>query len=333
LSEQEHEEVNDLDTQSEIMRSDEALNEKMDQDVLQLLADQKVAVFIVAYNAEKHIESVIERVPYWVRCRLAEIYVIDDSSSDDTFGVAKRLAAREDLSLNIYRTPYNQGYGGNQILGYQHAIERGHDIVVLLHGDGQYAPEELPNILKPYVDSSVGAVFGSRFLSKGKALEGGMPKYKFFGNRVLTWWQNLLLGAKLSEMHSGYRSYRMSGMKKVPFAFNSKGFDFDADIIIQWIEAGERIVEVPIPTFYGDEICHVNGIQYAYRCIRACAINLLMKVELFYDPKFDLSHLKPSIQRRGKSPYGMEAYVKNLAAQEDGEVLFIHRGSGDDLLS
>ena len=231
--------------------------------VQQVLNDHRVAVFIVAYNAEKHIEDVLKRIPNWVASKLAEIYIIDDSSSDRTFEVASALSKETFPQLNIYKTPYNQGYGGNQILGYQHAIEKGHDIVVLLHGDGQYAPEELPRLLEPYAKSDVGAVFGSRFLNHRGALDGGMPKYKYFGNRILTWVQNRLLGSRLSEMHSGYRSYRMSCLKKVPFTFNSKGFDFDADIIIQLIESGMNIHEVPIPTYYGDEICHVNGLQYA----------------------------------------------------------------------
>ena len=300
--------------------------------VLKILSEQNVAVFIVAYNAEKHIESVIARIPPWVREKLAEIYVIDDSSSDCTYNIARAIPQQNSHPLHIYRTPYNHGYGGNQILGYQHALEQGHDIVVLLHGDGQYAPEELPQILAPYAEPSVGAVFGSRFLSKGGALAGGMPKYKYLGNRILTYIQNKLLGAKLSEMHSGYRSYRMSCMKNLPFAFNSKGFDFDADIIIQFVEAGYSIVEVPIPTYYGDEICHVNGLQYAWRCVRACAINLLMKVELFYDPKFDLSHLEQKNRYSKKtSPRCLHAFVRAYPFIPGETLLDLGGGDGESV--
>jgi glycosyltransferase involved in cell wall biosynthesis len=309
-----------------------SIEEKTRTAVEKLLSEQQVAVFIVAYNAEKHIEKVIARIPDWVREKLAEIYVIDDSSSDQTYTVAKSLSINSEGKLNIYRTPYNQGYGGNQILGYQHAIEKQHDIVVLLHGDGQYAPEELPNILAPYAYPQVSAVFGSRFLNQGGALAGGMPKYKYIGNRILTWVQNKLLGAKLSEMHSGYRSYRMSNMEKIPFAYNSKGFDFDADIIIQFVEAGYSIVEVPIPTYYGDEICHVNGMQYAWRCVRACAINLLMKVELFYDPKFDLSHLQHNKRYIKKvSPRSLHAYVRNYQFIAGQSILDLGGGDGESV--
>lgn len=308
--------------------SDLSLNET----VLDVLDRNRVAVFVVAYNAEKHIENVINRIPNWITPLLSEIYVIDDSSSDQTFKVANDIKITKETPLNIYRTPDNQGYGGNQILGYQHAIEKEHDIVVLLHGDGQYAPEELPQILAPYHDSKVSAVFGSRFMDKGKALQGGMPKYKFLGNRILTFTQNKLLGANLSEMHSGYRSYRMSKMKNLPFKFNSKNFDFDADIIIQFIEAGYEIVEVPIPTYYGDEICHVNGMQYAWRCIRACVINLLMKIELFYDPKFDLSSLnnkKNYIKKESKR--SIHSFVRNFNFGTDTNILDLGGGDGESV--
>lgn len=298
----------------------------------QVLDRYRVAVFIVAYNAERHIQGVIDRIPSWVREKLAEIYVIDDSSSDQTFAVAEALKGDGAEDLNLYRTPYNQGYGGNQILGYQHAIDRGHDIVVLLHGDGQYAPEELPKLLEPYLDQDVAAVFGSRFMEQGAARRGGMPLYKYVGNRVLTWLQNRMLSTRLSEMHSGYRSYRMEHLKKVPFAYNAKGFDFDADIIVQFVEAGFSIVEVPIPTYYGDEICHVNGLQYAWRCLRSCVINALMKVELFYDPKFDLSHLASTKRYIKKvSPYSVHHFVRNYPFPVSSKILDLGGGDGESV--
>ncbi len=116
-----------------------------------VLEQERVAVFIVAYNAASHIEQVLRRIPAWVAERLAEIYLIDDASTDTTVATAQRSAwPRGFAPLRVYRTPYNQGYGGNQRLGYLYAIERGFDIVVLLHGDGQYAPEALPELLAAY---------------------------------------------------------------------------------------------------------------------------------------------------------------------------------------
>ncbi|HSY20456.1 MAG TPA: glycosyltransferase family 2 protein, partial [Candidatus Acidoferrales bacterium] len=174
----------------------------------QTLVENRVAVFIVCYNAERHIDEVLARIPNWVSSRLAEVFVIDDSSPDNT--VKKAVAAKwteANTVLNIFKTPYNQGYGGNQRLGFLYAISQGFDIVVLLHGDGQYAPEYLPDILAEYSrPHGADAVYGSRFINKWSALKGGMPLYKFAGNRVLTWMQNRIIGTHLSEMHSGYRS-------------------------------------------------------------------------------------------------------------------------------
>ena len=215
------------------------------------LTENRVAVFIVAYNAEKHIETVLNRIPDWVSNKLTEVFIIDDSSEDAT--VQKVVSAKwtkSDTPLRVFRTAYNQGYGGNQRLGYSYAISQKVDIVVLLHGDGQYAPEFLPEILAEYSrPPGADAVYGSRFMTKWGALKGGMPFYKFFGNRILTWIQNKIIGTQMSEMHSGYRSYRTSALKKVPFEANSLGFDFDSDIIIQFVAAGLTIREVPIPTF------------------------------------------------------------------------------------
>ncbi len=160
---------------------------------IKVLKEKRVAVFIVAYNAEKHIESVLHRIPEEVAKNLAEIYIIDDSSSDNTISKAKGINWREDFApIKIYKTPTNQGYGGNQKLGYKYAEKSGFDIVVLLHGDGQYAPESLPAIIAPY-DDGFDAVFGSRFITVGGARKGGMPFYKWLGNRILTGFQNKVL--------------------------------------------------------------------------------------------------------------------------------------------
>src|SRR5271170_2066156 len=140
------------------------------------LAKKRVLVFVVAYNAEKTIGSVLHRIPAELRGGNVEVLVIDDSSKDDTF--ATGLAHEEaiaGLKITVLRTPLNQGYGGNQKLGYRYAIENGFDFVALVHGDGQYAPEKLPELLGPLASGEAGAVFGSRMMDKGGALRGGMP--------------------------------------------------------------------------------------------------------------------------------------------------------------
>ena len=226
----------------------------------------RVLIFVVAYNAEKTLESVLDRIPEELRTRNVEVLVIDDSSKDATFQTGmKREDRTSDFKITILRTPVNQGYGGNQKLGYRYAIDNGFDIVALIHGDGQYAPEKLPALLEPFYKDEADAVFGSRMINKQDALKGGMPLYKWVGNQVLTKFQNALLGSHLSEFHSGYRLYSTKALARIPFERNSNDFHFDTDIIVQLHFAGLRIVEIPIPTFYGDEICHVNGMKTCLR--------------------------------------------------------------------
>src|SRR5262249_7816313 len=153
-------------------------------------------------------------------------------------------------------------------IGFHYAIRQGFDIVALVHGDGQYAPERLPDLLGPLVSGDADAVFGSRMMSGSNALKGGMPLYKYVGNKILTSIQNRLLHSNLSEFHSGYRLYSVAALRRIPFDRNTNDFHFDTEIIIQFFRAGLRIQELPIPTYYGDEICHVNGMRYAGQVIK-----------------------------------------------------------------
>ena len=224
----------------------------------------KVGVLVVAYNAETTLVDVLDRIHPEMRRELCEVLVQDDHSTDATFDVATEYLQRgTDLPLTVLRHPQNLGYGGNQKAGYTYAITHGWDVVVMLHGDGQYAPEVMEDLVAPIVHGEADAVFGSRMMTKGGAREGGMPMYKYVGNRILTTSQNALTGLRLSEWHSGYRAYRVSALAELPFVGNSDGFDFDTEIILQLHAAKKSITEVPIPTYYGDEICRVNGIAYA----------------------------------------------------------------------
>jgi glycosyltransferase involved in cell wall biosynthesis len=257
------------------------------------LAGQRVLIFIVAYNAEKTISSVLQRIPEELRCKDVEVLIIDDSSKDQTFQAGlKHEDAESDFKITILRNPQNQGYGGNQKLGYRYAIDHGFDIVALIHGDGQYAPEKLPVLLEPLIKGEAGAVFGSRMINKQDALKGGMPLYKWVGNQVLTTFQNALLGTKLSEFHSGYRLYSTKALARIPFERNSNDFHFDTDIIVQLVFAGLKIVEIPIPTFYGDEICHVNGMKYAWDIFRTMLRAKFHDKNLLYDRKFDVGQVE-----------------------------------------
>ncbi len=301
---------------------------ELEEKAKKVLKENRVAVFVVAYNAEKHIQKVLERIPDWVASELTEIFIIDDSSKDATSEKVREMTWADDKApLKIFRTPTNQGYGGNQKIGYSYAIAKKFDIVVLLHGDGQYAPESLPDILAPY-DDGCDAVFGSRFLKPGHALKGGMPLYKWVGNRILTRIQNRLLGSKMSEMHSGYRSYRISSIAKLPFAYNAENFHFDAEIIVQFHDAGFTIKEVEIPTFYGDEICHVNGLLYAFNCVKTFIKYRLMQMEIFYDPKFDIRIEKPHVYFTKQASTSLHHFVRNYDFGERKRLLDVGGGDG-----
>jgi SAM-dependent methyltransferase len=141
--------------------------------------------------------------------------------------------------------------------------------------------------MRPLRDGDADAVFGSRMLERAAALRGGMPLYKYVGNKILTWFENRMLGAHLSEFHSGYRIYSVAALEKIPFQLNTNDFHFDTEIIVQLFVAGLRIRELPIPTYYGDEICHVNGLKYAADVTRSVLIARCQRLGFFYDRRFD----------------------------------------------
>ena len=227
----------------------------------------KIGILIVAYNAQDTLAKVLDRIPPDFATQIDSILVCDDASTDDTHNVGLRYQSNSKLPLTIVRHQINLGYGGNQKTGYQWALEKNLDLVVLLHGDGQYAPEYLPQMVEPIVSGRADVVFGSRMITQGGARKGGMPLYKFVGNKILTTLQNRLARVSLTEWHSGYRAYSVAALRKVNFLKNSDYFDFDSQIILQMIGARQRIVEIEIPTFYGDEISRVNGIKYGFKIL------------------------------------------------------------------
>ena len=286
-------------------------------------APKRILIFVVAYNAEKTIGSVLNRIPDSLRQPNVEVLVIDDSSQDSTFltGLAYENAL-SGLKVTILRTPENQGYGGNQKLGYRYAINNGFDIVALVHGDGQYAPEKLPDLLQPLLDDETDAVFGSRMLDKRSAL----PLYKWIGNQVLTNFQNWMLGSSFSEFHSGYRIYSTEALEQIPFERNSNDFHFDTEIIIQFVMKGFHITELPIPTYYGDEICHVNGVKYAWNVFRTMLRARFHERNLLYDRKFDVGPVEETYDL--KLGFTSSHTMAIDAAQPGAEILDIGCGRG-----
>jgi 2-polyprenyl-3-methyl-5-hydroxy-6-metoxy-1,4-benzoquinol methylase len=175
------------------------------------------------------------------------------------------------------------------------------------------APEELPRLLEPLRDNRADAVFGSRMMTRFGALQGGMPLYKFVGNRILSTFQNAVLGTQLSEFHSGYRLYRVSTLATLPLDLNSNDFHFDTEIILQLLNAGARIVELPIPTYYGTEISRVNGLAYAKNVALATLRNAAHRAGILYQRKYDVgpaddhAHYAPKLGYPSSHTYALEA--------------------------
>ena len=224
----------------------------------------RIGIIVVAYHAPSALAHILDRVPKACRPRITHVFVRDDTNVDSTCLVGlDHKHITHDLPLTIVRDPGNFGYGGNQKAGYRLAIEHDLDIVVLLHGDGRYAPERLEDIVAPIERGECDAVFGSRMMVKRAARDGGMPLHKYLGNKLLTGFENRMLGTNLTEFHSGYRAYSVDALASIPFERNSDDYAFDTQIIIQLVDAGKRVTEVPIPSYSGDEIGYLNGLKYA----------------------------------------------------------------------
>lgn len=253
----------------------------------------KILIFIISYNHEKLLGKVLDRIPESLHSDYPnvdfEVLIIDDASKDKTFEAGYEfLKTYTKFKTTLLSNPVNQQFGGNQKIGYEYAIENNFDHVVLLHGDGQYAPEMIPTLIKPLVDGEADAVFGSRMMDPKGALKGGMPKYKFLGNKILTKIENWMLGSSLTEWHSGFRLYSVNALKKMPFQYSSNYYDFDTQIIIQLVGQGLRIKEIPIPTYYGDEECNVDGLKYARKILIACMLFKVQDWGIFYHPCYYL---------------------------------------------
>ncbi len=291
---------------------------------------ERVLIFVVAYEAESTLKDVLDRIPRTVLEKFdVEVLVVDDASTDRTTEIGREYSvAHPEMPLTVLRNRYNQGYGGNQKVGYVYAAANSFDYVALIHGDGQYAPEELGNLLQPLVDGEADAVFGSRMLTRGGALRGGMPLYKYVGNRILTTIQNALLRRDLSEYHSGYRVYRVAVLEEIHYRLNTNDFHFDTQIILQLMNNGARIVEVPIPTYYGDEISRVNGIRYAWDVVKDTASNFFHRLGFWQQRRFDPAVRKES-QYRSKLGFTSPHSLAVALVESGSSVIDLGAGPGD----
>ncbi|RLD15776.1 MAG: glycosyltransferase family 2 protein, partial [Caldiserica bacterium] len=217
-----------------------------------------------AYNAEKTIELTYNSIP---KDSYDEIIVGDDSSSDRTVEIA------ESLGLDVLKTPHNMGYGSNQKMLYREAIRREADIIVMVHPDYQYDPRLVPYLVGLLEEDFADVMLGTRIRSRKEAIEGGMPLYKYLGNRFLTFIENVITGLNLTEWHTGMRAYKREVLEGINFEKNSDGFLFDTQVLFQVVAKGYRIGEVPCPTKYFPEASSTDlkeSIKYGIGTIFVC---------------------------------------------------------------
>jgi glycosyltransferase involved in cell wall biosynthesis len=240
----------------------------------------KVVVVMPARNAARTLEQTVSGIPTDV---VSEIILVDDKSTDETLEVARRLP------VHLIWHPHNVGYGGNQKTCYLEALQRGADVVVMLHPDGQYEPALIPRMVEPIVRGEAGMVLGSRLTEPGGWKRSGMPRYKFVANRGLTMLENAILKTDFSELHTGYRAYSRELLLTVPFLRNSIDFVFDSEMVMQAVHFGFRIVEVPARTRYFPEASSASATQsvvYGVKTLAAAGRLVLHRSGLLRSRKF-----------------------------------------------
>ncbi len=224
--------------------------------------DKNIAIMMPAYNAGKTIEGVFKRIPNELHASILHYIVVNDGSTDNTPEALGRLQVRYP-NLVVIDHKINLGYGAAEKTLLRFAATTEAKIFVVLHADGQYAPEELPQLIKPLVEERADIVQGSRMADGGlRALKGAMPFYKYVANRALSAIENFAFEMQLAEYHSGYMLYSKRALREIPFEKLSDSFCFDQEMLVMGKIKGLSIVEVPIPTFYGDEVSHLKPIQY-----------------------------------------------------------------------
>jgi glycosyltransferase involved in cell wall biosynthesis len=251
-----------------------------------MINNKKIVVVLPAYNAEKTLEQTYKEIPFDI---VDEVVLVDDSSKDRTVDEAKRLGIK-----HVIQHEKNRGYGGNQKTCYNTALSIGADIIIMLHPDYQYTPKLIHAISYIIADEVYPVVLGSRILGKG-ALKGGMPMYKFIANRFLTFSQNVLIGQKLSEYHTGYRAYTKEVLETVPYELCSDDFVFDNQIISQIFYAGFEIAEVTCPTKYFEEASSINlkrSITYGLGVMGTSFKHFFQRMGIINSPMYKMRKIK-----------------------------------------
>ena len=240
----------------------------------------RVIIVMPAFNAAKTLLLTHRDIPMDV---VHEIILVDDASTDDTPALA------EELGIRVIKHPHNVGYGGNQKTCYLEALQRGADIVVMLHPDGQYEPALIPRLIEPIARGEADLVLGSRMVERGAARESGMPLYKRVANRFLTTVENRVLGTRLTDLHTGYLAYGQDLLLNVPFLRNSIDFSFDSELLFQASHFGYRIVDVPARTRYFEDASSITlwpATVYGVKTLWAAARLVLHRAGVLRSKKF-----------------------------------------------
>jgi glycosyltransferase involved in cell wall biosynthesis len=244
-----------------------------------MLNGKKIVVVFPAYNAEKTIADTYREIPFDI---VDDVILVDDCSRDNTVEVATKLGIK-----NIIRHERNKGYGGNQKTCYNTALDLGADIVIMLHPDYQYTPKLVPSMAHIISTGIYPVVLGSRILGNG-ALRGGMPFYKYLFNRLLTIFQNIVIGAKLSEYHTGYRAFSSEVLRKINYEANSDDFVFDNQMLSQILYAGFEIAEVTCPTKYFEDASSINfrrSVKYGLGVLKT---SMMHRIQLWGIAKYEI---------------------------------------------
>jgi glycosyltransferase involved in cell wall biosynthesis len=221
---------------------------------------RNVFLIMPAYNAAGTIEAVFDRIPTAARARISRYVVVDDGSTDDTPSAMSRLTARLP-NLVCLRHDVNRGYGAAEKTLLNYAVAEGAEVAILVHSDGQYSPEKIPEMLEPFDRGEADIVQGSRMLQSG-ALKGGMPLYKYVANKSLTALANFVFGMHMAEYYSGYMAYHQVALQTIPYQKLADSFHFDLQMLVMARIKGLRIQQVAIPTIYAGETSHLRPIKY-----------------------------------------------------------------------
>ena len=243
-----------------------------------MIKGKKIVVVLPAYNAGKTLEQTYSEIPFDI---VDEVILVDDHSSDQTYSIAKQIGIK-----NVIRHEKNLGYGGNQKTCYNKALELKADIVVMLHPDYQYTPKLISSMCYLIANDVYPVVLGSRILGNG-ALKGGMPYYKYVSNRILTLTQNILMGQKLSEYHTGYRAFSSDVIKSIKYMNNSDDFVFDNQMLAQICYNDFQIAEITCPTKYFKDASSINfrrSIKYGIGVVRVSFQHFFARVGIMKSP-------------------------------------------------